>query len=191
MVFSTFLKCHFSFPLSFVQVKIHSDKEQYISRVFQTTSPNITINGLSPNPDLITSMLAASETTRSIEEHEPFNPKLWERAKELARQEEDLIEEIAALRRKMPGIAVEGAKSGFKEGMEMDEKVLSERLEAVKERVGSEGGLGVGRMERQEDVESAWERGVQGLGRLKRTIPEMVARKEKTERVEQYVLKMT
>jgi kinetochor protein Mis14/NSL1 len=181
----------FLVPFSFVQAKIDSNKEQYISRVFQTTSPNITINGLSPKPDLIRSMLTASETTRSIEEHEPFNPKLWERAKELARQEEDLIEEIAELRRKMPGIAVEEAKSGFKEGVEVDEKALSERLEVVKERVGSGGGLGLGKMERQEDVESAWERGVQGLGRLKRTIPEMAARKEKAERVEQYVLKMT
>ena len=49
---------------------------------------------------MIKSMLTTSDMTRSIEQHEPFNPKLWERAKELARQEEDLIEEIAALRAK-------------------------------------------------------------------------------------------
>ena len=68
--------------------------------------------------------------TRSIEQHEPFNPKLWERAKELARQEEDLIEEIAALRRKMPGVAAENVKSGFKREIEADEKALRGRLEA-------------------------------------------------------------
>jgi kinetochor protein Mis14/NSL1 len=158
--------------------------------VFLTTSPNITINGLSPSPSLIKSMLTSSETTRSIEEHEPFNPKLWEKAKELARQEEDLIEEIAALRRKMPGVAVEGVKSWFKEGMEADEEALRERLDSAGEKEEPKAVLGVGKLERQEDVEKAWERGVDGLGRLKRTMPEMVAKKEKAERVEEYVLQM-
>jgi kinetochor protein Mis14/NSL1 len=132
-------------------------------------------------------MLTAPGNTRSIEEYEPFNPKLWERAKELARQEEDLIEEIAALRRKMPGVAVEGVKNAFKEGMEGDEKVLRERLEGVRKRE-SGSGLGVGKMERQEEVERGWEKGVQGLGRLKRTMPEMVAKKERADRAEEYVL---
>jgi kinetochor protein Mis14/NSL1 len=154
--------------------------------VFHTTAANITINGLAPGRDALADMLTASSTTRSIEQHEPFDPRLWERAKELARQEEDLVEEIAALRRRMPGVAVEGARSGFKDGVEADERVLRERLEAAER----DGGLVVGKMERQEEVERAWERGVQGLGRLKRTMPEMVARKEKAERVEQYVLQM-
>ena len=158
--------------------------------MFLATSPNITINGLPPSRDLIKSMLTASETTPSIEQHEPFDPRLWERAKELARQEEDLVEEIAALRRKMPGVAVERVRNGFKEGLEADEKVLRERLEAAGEKDGGKAALGVGKLERQEDVERAWERGVVGLGRLKRTMPEMVARKEKAERVEEYVLQM-
>lgn len=131
-------------------------------------------------------MLTASSTTRSIEQHEPFNPRLWERAKELARQEEDLVEEIAALRRRVPGVVVERARSGFKEGMDADERVLKERLEAAE----NAGGLVVGKMERQEEVERAWGKGVEGLGRLKRTMPETVARKERAEMVEQYVLQM-
>lgn len=138
---------------------------------------------------MIKSMLTTSDMTRSIEQHEPFNPKLWERAKELARQEEDLIEEIAALRRKMPGVAAENVKSGFKREIEADEKALRGRLEASGERE-SKAWLGVGKLERQKDVESAWERGVEGLGRLKKTMPEMLAKKEKAERVEEYVLQM-
>lgn len=132
----------------------------------------------------------ASETTRSIEQHEPFNPRLWERAKELARQEEDLVEEIAALRRKMPEVAVARAKSGFKEGVEADEKILKERLQAVQERDNKKPDLGVERLERQGDVEKAWDRAVDGLGKLKRTMPEMVAKKENAQRVEEYVRQM-
>lgn len=163
--------------------------QDYISQVFLTTSPNITINGLSPSQDMIKSMLTTSDMTRSIEQHEPFNPKLWERAKELARQEEDLIEEIAALRRKMPGVAAENVKSGFKREIEADEKALRGRLEASGERE-SKAWLGVGKLERQEEVERAWDRGVEGLGRLKKTMPEMLAKKEKAEKVEEYVLQM-
>jgi kinetochor protein Mis14/NSL1 len=133
-------------------------------------------------------LTSAATEGRSIEEHEPFNPKLWEKAKDLARQEEDLIEEIAALRRKMPGVAVEGLKRSYKEGTEKDEADLRWRADAVKEREAGEAELGVREMERQAEVEGNWKKGVNGLGRLKRTMPEMVAKKERAERAEEYVL---
>ena len=134
-------------------------------------------------------MLSSTATeSRSIEEHEPFNPKLWERAKGLASQEEDLIEEIAALRRKIPGVAVEGLKKEYKEGTEKDEAELSWRAGAVKEREAGGAELGVRELERQREVEGNWKKGVDGLGRLKRSMPEMVAKKERAERAEEYVL---
>jgi kinetochor protein Mis14/NSL1 len=121
----------------------------------------------------------------SIEEHEPFNTKLFDRAKDLSRREEDLIEEIAALRRKIPGVAVENAKSAYQAGLESDETVLRGWEESVREQ-GAE--LGVGMLERQEAVEGNWVKGVQGLERLKRTMPESVAKKERAERAENYVV---
>jgi len=160
--------------------------QDYISIVFHTTSTNITINGLPPTPEMLNSMLSDSTYgNKSIEEHEPLNPKLWERAKELARQEEDLIEEIAALRRKMPGVAVENVKSAYKGGVEDDERIL----EAFRERVGKEDvGLGVGELERTEDVEASWKRGVKGLEGLKGSLPEYVAKAERAGKAEGYVL---
>ena len=125
---------------------------------------------------------------RSIEEHEPFNPKLWEKAKDLARQEEDLIEEIAALRRKMPGVAVEGAKKSYKEGMEGDENEFRKRVEGVKDREAKGADLGIVEHERQAGMEENWKKAVDGLGRLKRTMPETVAKKERAERAESYIL---
>jgi kinetochor protein Mis14/NSL1 len=129
----------------------------------------------------------------SIEEHEPFDPRLWEKAKDLARQEEDLIEEIAALRRKMPGVAVENYRGVFKGGMEDDERVLNAVIEGVKERdtgIGWEnrGGMGVGTLERRDDVEAGWRRGVKGLEGLKGSLPEMVAKAERARKAEDYVL---
>ncbi|KAH9215042.1 hypothetical protein DL95DRAFT_435786 [Leptodontidium sp. 2 PMI_412] len=159
---------------------------EYINNVFRTSSENITINGMNPSPDLLSSILSTTSTNPilEIEEHEPFNTKLFERAKDLARQEEDLIEEIAALRRKVPGSVAENVKREYKEGVEADEAVLS-RLEEQREMGHAD--LGVGRLERQTQVEKGWEKGVKGLEGLMRTMPETVARKERAEKAEAYV----
>ncbi|KAF7860564.1 uncharacterized protein EAF02_010798 [Botrytis sinoallii] len=46
------------------------------------------------------------------EEHEPFDGQLWERAKALAVKEEELVEQIAALRRNVPAMVGRGKESG-------------------------------------------------------------------------------
>ncbi len=124
----------------------------------------------------------------SIEEHEPLNSKLFDRAKQLARQEEDLIEEIAALRRRMPAMAVEAAKGAYKDGIEGDEVKLRTALDSVREQEKQGADLEVQSLERQEAVEESWTRGVKGLENLKRTMPETVAKKERAERAENYVI---
>jgi kinetochor protein Mis14/NSL1 len=141
---------------------------------------------------MLNSMLTNPSSTyqaQSIEEHEPFSSRLWEKAKEAARQEEDLIEEIAALRSKMPGVAVENFRDAWK--VEDDERVLREVVEGVKaedmEELGV-GGMGVGTLERGESVEGAWNGAVKGLERLKGSLPECVAKVERAGRAERYVL---
>lgn len=129
----------------------------------------------------------------SIEEHEPFDSRLWEKAKDLARQEEDLIEEIAALRRKMPVVAVENSKGAYKGGMDDDERVLDRAVEGFRERDTGRGweergGMGVGGLERGDDVEAGWRRGVKGLEGLQGSLPEMVAKAERAKKAEGYVL---
>ncbi len=124
-----------------------------------------------------------------IEEHEPFNTKLFERAKDLARQEEDLIEEIAALRRKMPGVVTDNVKKDYKEGIETDERILRVVEEKVVQGERGTADMGIERLERQDQVEANWGKGVKGLEGLMRTLPETVARKEKAERAEEYVIK--
>ena len=157
---------------------------QYINDVFHRTAANITINGLEPSEALINNILlnSTSPSHYEIEEHEPFNTKLFEKAKDLARQEEELIEEIAALRRKIPGSVAENTKREYKEGIESDEEQLRRRGELVKEQTRAQ--MDLGAFERQDGVESNWEKGIKGLERLMKTMPEMVARKERAERAE-------
>ena len=123
-----------------------------------------------------------------MEEYEPFDSRLWDKAKDLARQEEDLIEEIAALRKKMPAVAVENVRVAYKEGVEDDERVLGGFVERVRETDMEGVGLGFVELERQADVEGAWRRGVKGLETLKGSLPEMVAKAERARKAEAYVL---
>ena len=129
----------------------------------------------------------AAYTNGTIEEHEPFNSKLFEKAKDLARQEEELVEEIARLRQDNPGIAVENAKGAYATGFERDEDALKREGERIKLGEGKGAKIGIGKLDRQEGVETNWRIGVQGLERLKRTMPETVAKKERAERAEVYV----
>lgn len=48
--------------------------------------------------------------------------------------------------------------------------------------------LGVEKLERQEEVEAQWRRGVDGLGRLKKEVPAVVARMERAKRAGEYAL---
>ncbi|KAF4628980.1 hypothetical protein G7Y89_g9173 [Cudoniella acicularis] len=175
--------------------RVAEDVHDYINQVFLAIGPNITINGLSPKPDLMNSLLTSTSPNNPdiIEEHEPFNQKLFEKAKELARQEEDLIEEIATLRRKVPNAVVENTKKRFREETEADEEALrrvDERIkQKEKERIDRRGGdvLGVGKLERQDEVERNWEKGVKGLEKVVKTMPETVAKCERAGKAETYV----
>lgn len=89
----------------------------------------------------------------------------------------------------MPGVVTDHVKRDYREGIENDEMIL----EAVEERaVKGERGvadLEIGALERQDAVEASWGKGVKGLEGLMRTLPETLARKERAERAEEYVVK--
>ncbi|KAJ8063539.1 hypothetical protein OCU04_007411 [Sclerotinia nivalis] len=80
---------------------------EYIQKTFLTASPSISINGMSPPRKLLVSHLQSElegDIIEEREEHEPFDGQLWEKAKALAIREEELVEQIAALRRNVPGL---------------------------------------------------------------------------------------
>lgn len=180
---------------------------QYITKTFTLTAPNLSINGLSiddVSPDL--SILsptygpsAANGVNRSEPDtvYAPFNARLRARVEELTREEEDLLRDIAALKKSVPGAAASAYGEAFRESLKRDEEALS----AAKERSASGtndpatggsgkegGGLDLDRLERQEDVERAYGRAVEGLARLKRDMPAVVARMERARGAGSYVV---
>lgn len=118
---------------------------------------------------------------------EPLDTKLFARAADLTRQEEDLRIEIAGLRRTAPLKAVEAWKAQYKSSIEADEEVLRAARENVaKEEHGNQ--LGIERLERQEEVERSWARGVEGLENLKKGMPGTAARMEGAKKAGDYVI---
>jgi kinetochor protein Mis14/NSL1 len=184
------------YPFIFLLLKFSShfanktSPKKYIAQTFHTASPNISINGLPPSPDFLDSALGNGDVdmVEEKEEHEPFDAGLWEKAKALAIREEELVEQVAALRRGVPAVVVK-REVGWKEVVEGEEKAVEEKIEEVgKEEEESGVSLGKGESwERQGSVRRDWGRGVQGLEGLMRGLPEVGARKERAVRAEEYI----
>lgn len=124
----------------------------------------------------------------------PFNPRLRARVEDLTREEEDLLRDIAALKKSVPGAASSAYSEAFKESLKQDEEALSARKTRSTttaeggETTAKEGGLDMDKLERQEDVETAYSRAVEGLARLKRDMPAVVARMERARGAGSYVV---
>jgi kinetochor protein Mis14/NSL1 len=155
---------------------------------FTTACENILVNGHSPSPALVASLLDASPTepVAGTEEYEPVNSKQHSRAVDLAQREEALLLEIIALKREAPASALDARRGAQKADLERDEDELKRALEALD--VPPDSVLALGKRERQDEVEKTWERGVQGLARLKAGMPGTTARMERARRAAEYVL---
>lgn len=150
---------------------------------------------MEPQRKLIDANLQPEEKDKDIieerEEHEPFDGQLWERAKALAVKEEELVEQIAALRRNVPAVVVE-REGRWKKGVEEEEGEIEgwrEKLGIEDEAIFAEGGSGLGleRNERMVEVEGDWEKGIGGLEGLFRGLPEVGATRDRAGRAEEYV----
>jgi kinetochor protein Mis14/NSL1 len=104
------------------------------------------------------------------------------------RKKEELLEEIAALKREVPQQAAANWREALKGGIEADEDALrnTSRVNDCQD-----ARLNIGKRERQEEVEKTWEKGIEGLGKLKREMPGTTARLERAKRAAEYVLAET
>jgi len=109
---------------------------------------------------------------------------------DLAREEEDLLRSIAALKRRVPEATAAAYASAAKSDMAADEA----SLEAARARVEAEGAAsgkkvleGVRALDRQEELEEEFASTVETLGRLKRDMPATVAKMERARVAAGYV----
>lgn len=142
---------------------------------------------LSGNP----SSSSSSSADQPEEVYEPFDARKRARVEDLTREEEDLLRDIAALKKTVPQAAAAAWAEAARASVADDESALA----AANERASSGGGQGKvladlgAPLERQDDVEESYGDAVKGLGRLKREMPAVVARMERARDAGEYVVK--
>lgn len=122
-----------------------------------------------------------------VEEYEPFDDKLRDRVAKLLQQESELLVEVGQLRRTAPLKAVEMWKEELSWVNDLNKEIEEDvNGEAPAGLVNVD--IGVDKLERQEEVEATWKRGVDGLERLKREMPATAAKMERAKRAGEYAL---
>ncbi|KAK5995531.1 hypothetical protein PT974_03940 [Cladobotryum mycophilum] len=160
----------------------------YINKTFSLAAPNLSINGLpvDPNPFLSGSSVPAPDLV-----YEPFDTRKRRAVADLITQEEKLLEDVAALKRSVPAkVAAEHAER-IRAAIKQDEDDVRQRVEGLTSAAAvaaSGADVAVEEMQRQEGVESGFKDAVQGLGRLKRDMPAVVAKMERARVAGEYVV---
>ncbi|KAI1082410.1 hypothetical protein F5B20DRAFT_531173 [Whalleya microplaca] len=198
-----------------LRTRIEELVDEYITKTFTLASPNLSINGLEINPSHFfspsssssSSSFSPSATLQAEEIYEPFDARKRARVEELTREEEDLLRDIATLKRSVPAAAAASWAEAARRGVREDEEALAGvnasstanpagggegNGEGNGEGVGGEEGkkkdLKIEPLERQDDVERGYESAVHGLGRLGREMPAVVARMERARGAGEYVV---
>ena len=133
------------------------------------------------------------EGVQSHDHYEPFDPRRRQRIDALVREEEDLLSEIAALKRSAPRQAAARWDHAARAGLAGDAAALqgarqAARVSAEEEATAAGVAAEVRPLERQADVEAAFRSAVEGLEDLKRDLPATAARMERARVAGEYVL---
>ncbi|KAF4456527.1 Kinetochore protein mis14 [Fusarium austroafricanum] len=155
----------------------------YIDKTFSLASPNLSINGLPVSPDNFLSEASAEPDTA----YEPFDTRKRRRVADLITQEEKLLEDVAALKRSVPATTAETQAEQLRDSLKRDDDLLEARKQQIIAEA-AEVELDVQPLERQEGVETGFRRAVEGLGRLKRDMPAVVAKMERARVAGEYVV---
>ncbi|KAI1478923.1 hypothetical protein F4774DRAFT_383515 [Daldinia eschscholtzii] len=175
-----------------LRTRIEELVNEYIVKTFTLAGPNLSINGM---PVDTAHYLSGdpSDPQQPEEVFEPFDARKRARVEELTREEEDLLRDIAALKKSVPHAAAASWAEAARRSVADDEQALATVNERALAAAGGSGEplLGGDLMKglpRQDDIESGYEDAVKGLGRLKREMPSVVARMERARGAGEYVV---
>ncbi|CAK7221555.1 hypothetical protein SEUCBS140593_004609 [Sporothrix eucalyptigena] len=165
---------------------------EYIRRAFALAAPNLTINGLPVDPapfwddedDDTTSKKSKKDKKNQapIEETEPFDARKRQRVEDLSRDEEDLLRDIALLKRRVPAAAVRAREQALSGQLAADDAAAAALQEVLQQQqAADEAAEAEAETNSQDTMSSAtsFSQAVAGLGRLKQAMPATVARMER------------
>ncbi|VUC25416.1 unnamed protein product [Clonostachys rosea] len=157
---------------------------EYINKTFKLAAPNLTINGLPVAPN---DFLADGGPVTPDTAYEPFDARKRQRVADLITQEEKLLEDVASLKRAVPAKAAAEHVDHLREVVKRDEELAAARI--AQGSAEEEASLqGVGRLERQQGVESSFNGAVETLERLKTDMSTVVAKMERARVAGEYVV---
>ncbi|EXF76507.1 hypothetical protein CFIO01_06431 [Colletotrichum fioriniae PJ7] len=161
---------------------------EYIDKTFTYAAPNLSINGMDTDPATFLSNTSPSDEPE--EAYEPWDARLRQRVEDLAREEEDLLNEIAALKKSVPGAIAAATTNDFKAAAAADEAAFEAAKKAKEDEAREMEGqvLPLETMERRAEVKEAFGGAVGGLGRLKKTMPATVAKMERARVAGEYTV---
>ncbi|KAI1743839.1 hypothetical protein F4680DRAFT_444535 [Xylaria scruposa] len=181
-----------------LRTRIEELVDEYITKTFTLAAPNLSINGLPVDASHFLSSGTSSGPLEPEEVFEPFDARKRARVEALTAEEEDLLRDIAQLKKSVPGAVAgswaEAARKGIKDDEEALEKANAATLSQFGRTAdppgtaGARSGLVVNPLERQDEVERAFENAVRGLGRLKMEMPAVVARMERARKAGEYAV---
>ncbi|KAF3068225.1 hypothetical protein V8C43DRAFT_285539 [Trichoderma afarasin] len=167
-----------------LRIQIELLVNEYINKTFSLAAPNLIINGLPVSPDVLRGSASTPDTV-----YEPFDTRKRRQVADLITQEEKLLEDVAALKRSVPAKVAADHAERVRAAMRQDDDDLHDRVArdaaAAQREAGS---LGVAQLQRQEGVEAGFKSAVQGLNRLKRDMPAVVAKMERARVAGEYVV---
>lgn len=118
-------------------------------------------------------------------EFEPLDTRLAERIRLLEEQKEKLTEKVADLRR----IGPEKAAALYKERWAAEDAAFERQMEGVEgtSEQDAKGEIDLVELKRWDDVQGTWQKGTDGLVKLKTDLTETVARLERAKGVVEYL----
>ncbi|CAK7222302.1 hypothetical protein SBRCBS47491_004819 [Sporothrix bragantina] len=174
-----------------------NSRRQYIRRAFALAAPNLTINGLPVDPapfwddeddDGATTSKKGKKGKKGkksqapIEETEPFDTRKRQRVEDLSRDEEDLLRDIALLKRRVPAAAVRARDQALSGQLAADDAAAAALEEVLQQQKAADEAAEAEVEANSQDTtssEASFSEAVAGLGRLKQAMPATVARMER------------
>ncbi|TGJ87467.1 hypothetical protein E0Z10_g1267 [Xylaria hypoxylon] len=181
-----------------LRTRIEELINEYIIKTFSLAAPNLSINGLPVDASHFLSPTSSSNplvNSEPEEVFENFDARKRARVEALTTEEEDLLRDIAHLKKSVPGTVAGAWAEAARKGVKEDEEAL-EKVNLAATQFGNPttsdsstgSGLAITPLERQGDVETSFEDAVRGLGRLKKEMPAVVARMERARKAGEYVV---
>ncbi|GAW13644.1 hypothetical protein ANO14919_030310 [Xylariales sp. No.14919] len=183
-----------------LRTRIEELVNEYIVKTFSLAAPNLSINGLPVDASQFLSPAGSANPLASSEPEEvfePFDARKRARVEALTTEEEDLLRDIAHLKKSVPGTVAGAWAEAARKGVKDDEEALERvnlaaaqfgKLTTSDPSAGDGSVLAITPLEHQDDVETSFGDAVRGLGRLKKEMPAVVARMERARKAGEYVI---